>query len=323
MTKPQPPRRRMRRWLTILAVFLIAILGTGLFLYRRPLTVIGWYGNYQLWRAGVRGHDVTIDGLRIHYEECGSGPTLVLVHGLGGSSVIDWGNSIVPLSKRFRVIALDLPGFGNSDKPENLSYSIRMQEDILVKFLDTLNIRKSHLMGVSMGGWIVAKTALDHPERVERLILVDSAGVRFDPLPTVEMLTPGDDEADLEAFMKLIFFKPPKFPAPIARDFINRAKEGEWVIRKTAAAMFNMEDVLDGKLGRITAPTLILWGKQDALLPLTSGEKFKAEMPDANLVVFDQCGHVPNQERNPAFLKEVEEFLVAPQPPKGGFAFVP
>jgi pimeloyl-ACP methyl ester carboxylesterase len=317
------PVRRSRRWLTALAMLLIVVAGAGVFLYRRPLTVIGWYGSYQLWRAGVHSHNVTLDGVRVHYIESGTGPTLVLVHGLGGSSEIDWGNSIVQLSRKYRVLALDLPGFGKSDKPENLSYSIRMQEDYLVRFLDALNVKKAHLMGVSMGGWVVAKTTIDHPERVERLVLVDSAGVRFDPLPTVEMLTPGENEADLESFMRLIFFKPPKFPAPIARDFINRAREGEWVIRKTAAAMFSMDDVLDGKLGRITAPTLILWGKQDALLPLLSGEKFQAEMPDANFVVFDNCGHVPNQERNPAFLKEVETFLSAPQPPKGGFAFVP
>lgn len=314
-------RKLKRRVSVVVAAFLPLALALGFAAYR-PLTVIGWYAQFELRRAGVSEREITANGVRLHFLEAGSGPPLVLVHGLGGSAEGDWGRVIVPLAAHFHVYALDLPGFGRSEKPPDASYAIRMQSETLAKFLDALNLQKTSLLGLSMGGWIVAHLAVVQPERVERLVLVDSAGVRFEPTPPVELFLPSDTE-DFGAFLKLLFYEPPPLPQFIIRDFVARAQEQSWIIRRAADAMLSGEDLLDGKLHRVAAPTLIIWGRQDALLPLHAGEALRSQMSQSVMVVFDRCGHLPNQERTPDFLREVTHFLTARPAPEPSVALVP
>ncbi|MGQ9898071.1 MAG: alpha/beta fold hydrolase [Acidobacteriota bacterium] len=315
------------RWLgRILALLLLttAALGcAGTLVYQRPLAVINWYDQWRLWWAGIKGREVILDSVRLHYKEGGTGEPLVLIHGLGGSSDADWGQVIVPLSRHFHVYALDLPGFGRSDKPTNASYAIREQAATVAKFLDRVGIRQAHLCGLSMGGWIAAYTAGETPERVTRLILVDSAGIHFEPPPDRALLDPGTTHEDFMNFLKVLFFQPPQLPVPIIRDFQAQARRQAWVIDRALAAMLTSKDALEPRLNRIVSPTLIIWGRQDALLPLHSGEKLKAGLPTANFVVIDRCGHLPPVERPEAFLREAERFLHAVTPPQNEYTLVP
>ncbi|MCS7078964.1 MAG: alpha/beta fold hydrolase [Chloracidobacterium sp.] len=315
------------RWLgrsLLILVLATAALGcAGTFAYQRPLTVVHWYDGWRLWWAGVAAREVVIDGVRIHYKEGGAGEPLVLIHGLGGSSDADWGQVIAPLSKRFHVYALDLPGFGRSDKPADASYAVRSQAATVVKFLDAVGIRQAHLCGLSMGGWIAAYTAAEYPDRVARLVLVDSAGVRFEPAPERAMLDPGTTPEDFTNFLRLLFYNPPQFPAPLVRDFQAQARRQAWVIDRALAAMLTGDDALEPRLGKIRAPTLIIWGKQDALLPLHSGEIIRQGLPTANFTVVDRCGHMPPIERPDAFLRETERFLRATPPPHNEYTLLP
>ncbi|WP_058867364.1 alpha/beta fold hydrolase [Chloracidobacterium thermophilum] len=324
--RPSLPWRSSRWFIRILAILLLATVAlgcAGTLAYQRPLTVINWYDQWRLWWAGIAAREVVIDGVRLHYKEGGAGEPLVLIHGLGGSSDADWGQVIVPLSRRFHVYAIDLPGFGRSDKPANASYAIREQAATVVKFLDRVDVRQAHMCGLSMGGWIAAYTASENPERVARLILVDSAGIRFEPPPDRALLDPGTTPEDFTNFLKVLFFQPPQLPAPVVRDFQAQARRQTWVIDRALAAMLTGDDALEPRLNRITSPTLIIWGRQDALLPLHSGEKLKSGLPTANFVVIDRCGHMPPIERPEAFLREAERFLGAATLPQNEYTLVP
>ncbi len=324
MGSAAPPRRRWprRRWV-IAGLALAALGGAGIFAYQRPLTVISWHDRWRLWRAGIAAREVVIDGVRIHYKEGGAGEPLVLIHGLGGSSDADWGQTMAPLAKRFHIYALDLPGFGRSDKPPQATYAIRSQSATLVKFLDAVGIRQAHLCGLSMGGWIAAYTASEHPDRVARLVLADSAGVRLEPAPERALLDPGTTTEDFAGFLRTLFYNPPRLPAPLIRDFQAQAQRQAWVIDRALAAMLTGEDALEPRLGKIRAPTLIIWGKQDALLPLHSGEIIRQGLPKANFTVVDRCGHMPPVERPDAFLRETERFLRATPPPQDEYTLAP
>ncbi len=318
---------RHSRWLgrsLLLLSLASAVLGcAGTFAYRQPLTVVNWYDGWRLWWFGIAAREVTVDGIRLHYKEGGAGEPLVLIHGLGGSSDADWGQVLVPLAKQFHVYALDLPGFGRSDKPPQATYAIRSQSATLVRFLDAVGVRQAHLCGLSMGGWIAAYTASEYPDRVARLILVDSAGVRFEPAPERTLLDPGTTPEDFTNFLRVLFYNPPQLPAPLIRDFQARARRQAWVIDRALAAMLTGEDVLEPRLSKIRAPTLIIWGRQDALLPLHSGETIRMALPRANFTVVDRCGHMPPIERPDAFLRETERFLRAVPPPQDEETLLP
>ena len=119
----------------------------------------------------------TIYGVKIHYVEAGSGPVVVLLHGLGGNYT-NWAFNTSALAQKYRVIVPDQIGFGKSDKPV-INYRIATYVDFLDAFLKELKVERASLVGNSMGGWVAAAYTLAHPERVERLVLVDAAGFRF------------------------------------------------------------------------------------------------------------------------------------------------
>ncbi len=128
----------------------------------------------QAWATQAVEKETTVFGQKIHYVEAGSGPTVILLHGLGGSARA-WQPNIGPLAEKFHVIALDQIGFGKSDKPF-VNYRIRTYVDFLDQFCKQLKIERPTLVGSSMGGWIAAVFTAAFPDRVEKLVLVDAAG---------------------------------------------------------------------------------------------------------------------------------------------------
>ena|SRR5271165_4309935 len=176
-------KRVFIRWIFAVALLVVAA-GAGFFF--RPLWFFNQFQVLHLRAEGVESYKVLIDGHKIHYYVRGpvSGAPIVLVHGLGGRAE-DWLNLAPYLVKAgYRVYTPDLLGFGQSEEPENESYSIPDQAGVIVKFFDAVGLRQPDLAGWSMGGWIVQKVAADHPERVRRLVIVDSAGLRMPPTGT-------------------------------------------------------------------------------------------------------------------------------------------
>jgi 2-hydroxy-6-oxonona-2,4-dienedioate hydrolase len=256
--------------------------------------------------------EAVVFGQKIKYVDVGSGPVVVLLHGLGGNSS-NWAFNITALSAKYRVIAPDQIGFGRSDKPL-INYRVGTYADFLDKLLDGLNVERATLVGNSMGGWIAALYAVKYPKRVERLVLVDAAGFAppkdLDP-STLSGLNPSTRE-QARYLAGLVFFNPLfKTDAAVDATLAARISAGDgYTIQSLVESIYRNEDMLDGKLSAVKQPVLIIWGRDDGLTPLArEGEKFKKEIPSAQFVVFDQCGHVPQVERAAEFNAAVLKFL--------------
>jgi pimeloyl-ACP methyl ester carboxylesterase len=254
----------------------------------------------------------TIYGARIRYQEAGSGPAVVLLHGLGadGSS---WASNIGALSAKYRVIVPDQIGFGKSDKPF-INYRVGTLVDFLNGLLKELKIERASLVGNSLGGFTAAAFALAYPEKVDRLVLVDAAGyaVPKDTDPrTFNILNPSTREG-VRQVMSVVFYDKKMFANDAVVDmlFAKKMQTGDgYTIQKFIESILRSEDVLDGKLDKIKQPTLLVWGREDALTPLAMGERFKQDIKGSQLLIFDKCGHVPQMEKAAEFNSAVLKFL--------------
>jgi pimeloyl-ACP methyl ester carboxylesterase len=239
----------------------------------------------------------------------------VLVHGLGSSAAQDWGPRIAPLGRRFHVYAPDLPGFGDSERPAAADYSIPMQVEAVRAFMQAVGLRRARVAGISMGGWIVSRLAGEHPGMVERLVVVAAAGMRPErPDIPVEVLLPHDEDG-VRRLVAAVRHKAPALPWFVARDILARRLTEEWIVRRALESMGAGRDWLDGTLGRADMPVLIVWGRQDRLIPVAYAPRLEAEFPRAELKVLDGCGHVPMADCPEAFDREVVPFLAAAAAP--------
>src|ERR1044071_4907897 len=256
--------------------------------------------------------EVVVFGQKIKYVEAGSGPVVVLLHGLGGNST-NWAFKIEGLAHKYRVVAPAQAAFGQSDKPL-INYRVGTYVDFLDKFLAELKVERASLVGNSMGGWVAAAYTLKYPARVEKLVLVDAAGFAppkdFD-LDALAGLNPSTRD-DMKRLANLVFFNP-MFKSDAAVDLLlaQRMSAGDgYTIQRLVESIHRSDDMLDGKLGAVKQPVLIVWGRDDGLTPLArEGEKFKRELPSAQFVVFDQCGHAPQVEKAAEFNAAVLKFL--------------
>ncbi len=246
---------------------------------------------------GMESRSVTVEGHRIHYEAEGpaGGPVVVLVHGLG-SRAEDWRNLAPYFAKAgFRVYMPDLFGYGRSDRPVDFSYSVRDQAGVVVAFMDALGLSQVNLGGWSMGGWIVQIVAARHPERVRRLMLFDSAGIYEKPDWDINLFM-AKTPAQLDQLEALLMPHPPAIPGFVARDILRLSKEHRWVIQRALDTMLTGQDATDSLLPELNMPVLILWGKEDKITPLELGKKMQQLVPQAELLVYDGCGHLAPEQ---------------------------
>lgn len=256
--------------------------------------------------------EAVVFGQKIKYVEAGSGPVVVLLHGLGGNSA-NWAFNTPALAQKFRVIVPDQIGFGQSDKPF-INYHIGTYVDFLDKFLAELKVERATLVGNSMGGWVAALYTLRYPAKVERLVLVDSAG--FAPPKDFNIGALAGLNPSTRAEMKLLagmVFHNPLFKSDAAIDVLltQRLSAGDgYTIQRLADSIHRGDDMLDGKLAAVKQPVLLIWGREDGLTPLArEGEMFKRELPSAQMIVFDNCGHAPQIEKAVEFNAAVLKFL--------------
>lgn len=275
--------------LVMIAIFLLG----ALFVWLRPLAVLQTLTRARLAYAGFHSEYTTIRGNSIHYYEGagGRGTPVLLVHGLG-SRAEDWANLMPQLKQAgFHVYAIDLLGYGRSATPANASYSIPEEAQYVEEFLAQRNVQKVDLVGWSMGGWVAMRVALDSPGRVGKLVLCDAAGLRFQPDFTPEDLEPATIPA-VQRLYHLLMPQPTNVPDFLARDMIRRFTQLNWVVDRSARSMFTGADLLDGKLGPLQMPTLIIWGKQDHMIPLATGIALHQQIPHSTLEIYDGCGHL-------------------------------
>jgi len=256
---------------------------------------------------------VAVFGAKINYVEAGdpAKPTVILLHGLGGSYQ-NWQFNTAALSQGYHVIALDQVGFGKSDKPM-LKYRVGTYVDFLDKFMSELKIEKASFVGNSLGGWVAAWMAIKYSNRVEKIVLADAAGIKPSDVDMKLIYSLNYSTRDeVRQLVKMVFFNQAIFgtEAFVEQSMNVRVLAGDaYTINSLIESIKRDEDFLNGRLGEIKKPTLVIWGKQDGLLKLADGEKFHKEIAGSEMVVFDQCGHVPQVEKAADFNKAVVGFL--------------
>jgi pimeloyl-ACP methyl ester carboxylesterase len=303
---------RMERWKKIgFVVVLVLVIAFAGFAWLRPLTLVRTAGRLALWRGGIHGHYAQVGPYRVHYYEGGDGPPLVFVHGLGAES-LNWVPAMLDLRGQFHVYAIDLLGHGDTQKPD-IAYSIEQQSEMLRQFLATQNIKSADLVGVSMGGWVVLKLAIDHPEVVNRLVVADAAGLRFPTSITVKNFLPATP-VEFAAFMAMLTPRHYYVPLSVQRDFLRQVAEHAWITRRIFDSFLTYQDVLDGKLQEIKAPVLVIWGKEEKLIPLSVGEQMRQQLPNSSLVVCSDSGHLAVYECWDKLEPNVAAFLSSPSP---------
>ncbi len=254
---------------------------------------------------------------KIVYYDVGIGPTLVLVHGFGSQASVDWGQVILPLAKHHRVLALDMIGFGQSDKPY-IDYDIQTFVDFLGEFLRTLKVQHFTLAGESLGGWVAASYTLQALSpanagkfavpKPDKLILEDAAGHTAihseGPSPLLSSLQDG-------AGIASIFYDKSLVTDEVARqNFAIKLAANDGTTQRLFRANSKMAgETITGKLAGITIPTLVVWGGNDPIVPLADGQDYAAKIPGATLIVIPKCGHAPSIERPQEFLTAIRPFV--------------
>jgi len=291
-TAPPPviarPRRASRRRVIVLVLVLLLLAVTG-HIWFRPLSVMRSAGRFALWCGGIHGHYTQVGPYRVHYYEGGEGPPLVFVHGLGAES-LNWVPAMLSYRRQFHVYAIDLLGHGETEKPD-IAYSISQQSEMLHQFLIERKAVPADMVSVSMGGWVTLKLAIDHPEAVNRLVVADAAGLKFDTPLTVKNFLPATHDEFVQ-FVAMLTPRVHDMPYPLRRDFLYRLASRAWITRRIFASFLTYQDVLDGELQQIKAPVLVIWGKEENMIPMSVGEEMKQQLPNSSLLVCADSGHL-------------------------------
>jgi 2-hydroxy-6-oxonona-2,4-dienedioate hydrolase len=256
---------------------------------------------------------VKVGSHKIRYIEDGNNSKriLVLVHGLGASAE-RWEYVIPELSKKYRVIALDLLGFGYSDKPL-LDYTPEFFAKFLFDFLETIGVNQCSIIGSSLGGQIVAEYAIRYPKKLEKVVLVSPAGVMKHTTPALEAyvaaaLYPNQDSTS-NAF-QMMSGVDNKTPSHMIDDFIERMTMPNAKMTFMSALLgLKNAGMINHRLGTISVPTLVIWGKNDPVIPIRYANDFVISIKGCQYIEMQNCGHTPFVEDPKRFADSIFRFL--------------
>jgi len=313
-----PRCSRGRRVLRSLLVLILLLGAAGVLLWNSPYTFMGLARGAARWRFGAEQRSIEIGGHRWPYLESGprDAPPIVLLHGYGTSkdamlTIMAW------LSPEHRVLAPDLPGFGEHDEHEGERHDAAFYAREVVRFMDALGIERASVIGTSMGGAVAAEIAISDPERVDRLVLLAPAGL-VPPIKNDFMLQADrglnplrlENEDDFDRVVQLVFLHPPPTPGPVRRYFALEAQRRLPGTNRIIEAMRgDLFDGLEGRLGAVKSPTLILWGVSDAVLDPSLLPRFDEEIADSRAALVPDAGHVLFHDAPDAVRAEVVPFL--------------
>ena len=303
----------MKKLVLGLVVLLACVAGT---LYLSPIALLASVQLVERQLAGLTPRTVNVDGLTLHYYEGGpaDAPTLLMIHGFGANR--DNWLRFARHFKDYRVIALDLPGFGESSKPD-IDYDVASQTERVHAFAKTLGLTRLHLIGNSMGGHIAALYAARHPEQALSVALLDNAGVtsprksemfamieRGEPNPLVVRRA-----EDFDALMRFVFVNPPPLPESLKRHFAEQSMANQAIYDQIFSQLRERYVPLEPELPKIQVPTLLLWGEQDRVLDVSSIEVMKPLLKQPSVVIMPDCGHAPMIERPEDTARHYQAFL--------------
>lgn len=288
-----------------LALALLVVLLTTLH-FAAPSVVARAYLGAARFGAGMASREIEINDQAYHYLDGGSGPVVVLVHGFGADAD-NWLLLSRALHHSYRTVALDLPGFGDSPAPADGNYDVTSQAGRLADFIGTLTSEKVHLVGNSMGGQIVALLAARRPDLVLSVALLDPLGIEGEAgvvkSPTMLRLAEGENillPKDAQAFdemMTLMFHSEPWMPGVLRRYYRERWLRALDRLTEVFTDISTRYVPLRPLLPEITAPTFVLWGAEDQILPASGAAVFEAGLRQSEIVVIPECGHLPMLEK--------------------------
>ncbi len=302
----------MRLGLIILLAVLIILFGLGVWLYTPDVSAAALqakYGGEYIEAAGVR--------LRVKDSGLRGAPPVILLHGFG-ASLDTWDPWAAALSQNYRVIRFDLPGFGLTGPDPSGDYTDQRTVLVLAALMDRLGVARANLIGNSLGGKIAWNFAVEYPERVEKLILISPDG----------FASPGFEYGKKPNLPFVLRLLPYVMPRPMLRmnlavAYADKSKLSAATLTRyddmmrapgdRAAMLDRMQQVMlqnpEPLLRRIQAPTLILWGEQDGMIPFSNSADYMRDIPHATLVALPALGHVPFEEAPAQSLPPVEAFL--------------
>jgi pimeloyl-ACP methyl ester carboxylesterase len=294
----------------VLTAMLLMLLALAILVWRNPLWLADRQTDARLRLNGVHGQYVTVNGYKMHYLVGGNGRPLVLLHGLGSRGE-DWANLIPQLiAGGHRVYAVDLLGYGMSAKPRDAEYSIAQQAGMVEGFLQSQHLDQVDLAGWSMGGWIAMKVALEQPQKVRRLVLLDSAGLRFKLGFNPSLFEPATVD-DIAALEQLLVPNPQPVPRFLAMALLRKGDQVSWVVRRSMQSMLTGTDLVDGQLSSLTMPVLIGWGDQDRLIPISVAYQIHHAILQSVLDVYSGCGHLAPEQCAGQVAPSMVDFLNA------------
>jgi pimeloyl-ACP methyl ester carboxylesterase len=304
--------RERRRWWWLLPVAVLALLGAVLWTPDVPAADLE-----ARWADGA-SRFVSVGGLRVHVRDEGQGQPIVLIHGTS-SSLHTWDTWATALRDSFRVVRFDLPGFGLTGPALDGDYTMPAYARFIAAVMDSLRVGPAVVAGNSLGGEIAWYVAATQPTRVSRLVLVDAAGLptgRGAPLPfrlantpglapVLEMITP---RSIVRRSLLEVYHDDAKVTDTLVdRVWLMARRPGArhaFVQRARALRVNDAE-----RLGRIVAPTLVLWGAEDAWIPARLADEFARRIPGAESVVLPAVGHLPQEEAPATSLEALRAFL--------------
>lgn len=307
--------------LKILLFILLGLIGLLWLLYFVfPAALLKFAKSMMRRKGGLVQKSIFVDGRVWPYLEGGNPakPTLILLHGFSGDKD-NWSMIAPELKDDFHLIIPDLPGFGEQERVSHIGFDNLAQTQRFKDFVDALGLKQPHLAGNSMGGWIVLRYAMEFPDDLGGLILIDNAGVMGANESELQQLAADEtynplvvaDVDDGDRFLAFVSHNPPRLPARLKAAFhadaIQHRKQLDdifWIIAR------EMRDgPLNDRLHEVRAPTLIIWGRHDRVIDVSSVPVMEAEIAGSQAVILEDVGHVPMVEAPKSTADAIKQFL--------------
>lgn len=316
---------RILRVIAVLLLIVLVVLLVGPFLIPIP-PLQGTFSPREL--ADADSQFIEVNGIDVHYKQAGQGePAILLLHGFGASTY-SWREVIQPLGEIGRVIAFDRPAFGLTERPlpgewnGDNPYSPAAQVDLVFALMDSLGIESAILVGNSAGGTVAMNAALAHPERVRALVLVDAAVYSGGGTPGFLrplFQTPQMDRLGIllarsistrgMEILSTAWHDQSRITPEIIANYRKPLQVNNWDVGLWQLTRSSQESDLPNRLGELNLPVLVVTGDDDRIVPTENSLRLAQEIPGASLAVFENCGHLPQEECPGAFLAAVIPFI--------------
>lgn len=285
----------------------------------QPQKVLQLMMSFGRKASGLSLKEVAVDGIVWPYLEGGpsNAEVVLFVHGFAADKDT-WPLYSKHFHKNYRVISPDLPGFGDNTKDLNFDYGIAAQTDNLLAFLKAIGVDKCHIIGNSMGGHISLNFAVKYPQHLQSLTLINNAGIMLEDKSDIALAVEAGENPlemkspdDVGRQLALVMYKPIYLPGLFKRAMYQRAQEQKVILDKIFWLTVEQTEAtaMNDSLSQVSVPTLILWGRHDRVVDISTVAILEAGIPNAQSVIIEEAGHVPMAEKPATTAKHNLEFI--------------